>query len=188
MKAKVNRFTKKLTSTAFFAVLVISIALIAGSITSQAATRKVSAKTKWTTATNLKIGKNKVTAKKNNSYTKFTAPAAGTYTFTISDIVSLKKKNPDYNLGNLYISKLTESGDYIQTVKVKTNGGTSSCLWTATKASYNSFYKNKKIKKVNNYLATRYGSLYLQKGESVWLQYYYTGNSCTYNITVKAKK
>ena len=47
---------------------------------------------------------------------------------------------------------------------VKTQGGRCSCLSTATKDSYNDFYKGRKVT-TDTYLASRYGKIKLKKGE-----------------------
>ena len=165
-----------------FSVLAAALIFSVSPISAQAAAKKVSATTNYKKAPKLKTGTNKVTARKNNSYVKFTAPKNGTYTFTISNIATINGKYPDTNLGNLYIEK--QNGSYLSTQTVKTNGGKSSVLWTATKESYERFHKTKKPTS-STYLATRYGKLKLKKGETVYLEYYYTGGKCTYTLTVK---
>jgi len=182
MKTSKQLSFRKLMTTVIFSVFVAAFAFSVSPVSAQAATKKVSATTNYKKAPKLKVGTNKVTAKKNNSYVKFTAPKTGTYTFTISNIATIKGRNPDTNLGNLYIEKM--SGSYLSTQRVSTNGGKNTVLWTATKDSYNRYYKGKKVTK-DTYLATRYGKLKLKKGETVWLEYYYTGTRCTYTLKVK---
>ena len=71
------------------------------------------------------------------------------------------------------------------TQTVKTQGGRYSCLFTATKDSYNHFYKGQKVK-TGTYLASRYGKIKLKKGETIYMDYFYTGKGgkCTYTMKV----
>ena len=68
---------------------------------------------------------------------------------------------------------------------VKTQGGRYSCLFTATKDSYNDYVKGKKVT-TDSYLASRYGKIKLKKGETIYMDYSYTGKGgkCTYTMKV----
>lgn len=182
MLTKKRTLFQKLSTAMIFSLLTALLVLTAMPVSVQAASaKKVNAVTNYKKAPALKVGMNKVTAKKNDSYVKFTAKKTGTYTFTISNIATIKPNDPDMNLGNLYIKKMQYN--YLSSQKVKTNGGSNSCLFTATKYSYEHYHKTKKPK-TSSYLATRYGKIKLNAGETVYLQYYYTGKKCTYNLKV----
>lgn len=175
MKTSIRKITK---------MLLLFVMLAAMALPAQAA-KKVSANPNYKKAPQVKMGTTKVVAKKNDSYVKFKAPAAGTYKITISNISSLEKKGSDINLGNFYIGKSNSYGVISETVK--TQGGKNNCLFTATKYSYDHFYKNKPVTS-NLYLASRYGQIKLKAGEDIYMQYYFTGKSCTYTLKIQKTK
>lgn len=187
---KITQKFKKLAAVFAFVFAVAMVVPNPTVITAQAASvNKVTANPNYKKAGSLKKGNNKVTAKKNNSYTKFKAPAAGTYKITISNIKSIKPDSYDWELGNFYVEESTEYGP--STMEVKTNGGKATCMWTANNVAAKSDslknLTNKGKDTVDKYLGSRYVLVKLKKGQTVYFEYYYTGESCTYNLKVEKK-
>ncbi|MBR1691685.1 MAG: hypothetical protein IJ711_02800 [Lachnospiraceae bacterium] len=182
MGTKKQSVFRRLTTALLCSMLAAALVFTVTPISAQAAAKKVTASTNYKKAPKLKVGTNKVTAKKNSAYVKFTAAKAGTYTFTMSDVATIPAKKPDHNLGHFTIRK--DTGYYLSAQKVSTNGGKETYLEMATKDSYNDYYKGQKVKK-NSYLASRYGKLKLKKGETVYIQYFHTGGKCSYTMKVK---
>lgn len=182
---KSTKGIKKLLMALALVLCVAAFVPATASVQAEAKTKTVTANKNYKKASSLKKGITyKVTMKKNHSIVKFTAPASGTYKVTISNVATLPKvKNgSDHNLGNLYIKKMAY-GKYLSSQNVKTQGGKYSCLFTATKDSYNRFYAGKKVT-TGTYLASRYGKINLKKGETIYMDYFYTGSKCTYNLKI----
>lgn len=186
MKSK--KGIKKLLMALALVLCVAAFVPATASVQAEAKTKKVTANRNYKKAPALKLGITyKVTEKVNHSMVKFTAPKNGTYKVTISNIATFPKVKgrTDHNLGSLYICKLYYNGKYPMSQTVKTQGGRCSCLSTATKDSYNDFYKGRKVT-TDTYLASRYGKIKLKKGETIYMDYSYTGKGgkCTYTMKV----
>ena len=185
---KSTKGIKKILMALALVLCVAAFVPATASVQAEANTKKVTANRNYKKAPALKFGITyKVTEKVNHSMVKFTAPRNGTYKVTISNIATLPKVKgrTDHNLGNLYIRKPYYNGKYLMSQTVKTQGGRYSCLFTATKDSYNHFYKGQKVK-TGTYLASRYGKIKLKKGETIYMDYFYTGKGgkCTYTMKV----
>ena len=185
---KSTKGIKKLLMALALVLCVAAFVPATASVQAEAKTKKVTANKNYKKAPALKLGITyKVTEKVNHSMVKFTAPKNGTYKVTISNIATFPKVKgrTDHNLGNLYIRKPYYNGKYFMSQTVKTQGGRYSCLFTATKDSYNHFYKGRKVK-TGTYLASRYGKIKLKKGETIYMDYSYTGKGgkCTYTMKV----
>ena len=183
MKSK--KGIKKLLMALALVLCVAAFVPATASVQAEAKTKKVTANKNYKKAPALKLGITyKVTEKVNHSMVKFTAPKNGTYKVTISNIATFPKVKgrTDHNLGNLYIRKLY-NGKYPMSQTVKTQGGRYSCLFTATKDSYNDYEKGRKVT-TGTYLASRYGKIKLKKGETIYMEYFYTGGKCTYTMKV----
>lgn len=123
---------------------------------------------------------------KKDSYISFVAPKDRTCKFTISKIKTLGSN--EENLGNWYPRTASSyGGSYLPTLDVKTEGGKSSCLWTAS-GNYPLSFTNLGKKKVDQYLKTRSATVKMKKGQKIWFSYYYTGEKCSYTVTVKKTK
>lgn len=176
---------KKLLMALALVLCVAAFVPATASVQAEAKTKNVTSNKNYKKAPALKLGTTyKVTEKVNHSMVKFTAPKNGTYKVTISNIASYPKvkSGEDHDLGNLYIRKM-EYGKYLYSQTVKTQGGKYSCLFTATKDSYNRFYKGQKVT-TGTYLASRYGKISLKKGETIYMDYFYTGGKCTYTMKI----
>ena len=184
---KSTKGIKKLLMALALVLCVAAFVPATASVQAEAKTKTVTANKKQKKAPALKLGKTYKVNSKNNTLVKFTAPKTGTYKVTISNIATSPKvkSGADYELGNLFIQKKSSSGRYLISQTVKTQGGKYSNLKMATKDSYNHNYKGKKVT-VNTYLASRYGKIKLEKGETIYMEYYYTGigGKCTYTMKV----
>lgn len=191
MKAKKISALKHILLALAFAFAVTAFIPAVNTVEAQAKTIKISTGSKWQKAPVIKkTGTYAVTQKKTDSgsysYVAFTAPKAGTYKITISNLKSLTSKN-DF-LGNWYICKPSSFvSNHLSPIKVKTEGGSSTCLWTASQ-NYDGTYL-KTGKKVNQYMKTRSATIKLNKGEKVYSKYWGTdGKKYSYTITIKKTK
>lgn len=122
------------------------------------------------------VGRGKMTVKvpkKGSGYLKFTAPANKVYSFTFSNI-----KNSGYNCG--HINLMTRYGKNLTSIttnKIGTKGGQSYSLYVATK---NSKYGQTAYR----YLKKRTGSIFLQKGQTVYI-YISMVKKCSMNLKIK---
>lgn len=184
---KSTKGIKKLLMALALVLCVAAFVPATASVQAEAKTKTVTANKKQKKAPALKLGTTYKVNSKNNTLVKFTAPKTGTYKVTISNIATSPKVKgrADHELGNLYIRKPSSYGSYLMSQTVKTQGRKYSCLFTATKDSYNDFYKGKKVK-TSTYLASRYGKINLKKGETIYMEYFYTGKGgkCTYNLKI----
>ena len=185
MKSK--KGIKKLLMALALVLCVAAFVPATAGVQAEAKTKKVTANKNYKKAPALKLGITYKVNSRNNMLVKFTAPKTGTYKVTISNIATSPKVKgrADHNLGNLYIRKPSSYGSYLMSQTVKTQGGKYRCLFTATKDSYNDFYKGRKVK-TGTYLASRYGKIKLKKGETIYMDYSYTGKGgkCTYTMKV----
>ena len=185
MKSK--KGIKKLLMALALVLCVAAFVPATASVQAEAKTKKVTANKNYKKAPALKLGTTYKVNSRNNMLVKFTAPKTGTYKVTISNIATYPKVKgrADHNLGNLYIRKPSSYGSYLMSQTVKTQGGRCSYLSTATKDSYNDFYKGRKVT-TDTYLASRYGKIKLKKGETIYMDYSYTGKGgkCTYTMKV----
>ena len=185
MKSK--KGIKKLLMALALVLCVAVFVPATASVQAEAKTKTVTANKKQKKAPALKLGTTYKVNSRNNMLVKFTAPKTGTYKVTISKIATSPKVKgrADHNLGNLYIRKPSSYGSYLMSQTVKTQGGKYRCLFTATKDSYNDFYKGRKVT-TDTYLASRYGKIKLKKGETIYMDYFYTGKGgkCTYTMKV----
>ena len=170
MKSK--KGIKKLLMALALVLCVAAFVPATAGVQAEAKTKTVTANKNYKKAPALKLGITyKVKEKVNHSMVKFTAPKNGTYKVTISNIATLPKVKgrADHHLGNLYIRKPSSYGSYLMSQTVKTQGGKYRCLFTATKDSYNDFYKGRKVK-TGTYLASRYGKIKLKKAKQfIWI-------------------
>ena len=185
MKSK--KGIKKLLMALALVLCVAAFVPATAGVQAEAKTKKVTANKNYKKAPALKLGITYKVNSKNNTLVKFTAPKNGTYKVTISNIATFPKVKgrTDHNLGSLYIRKPSSYGSYPMSQTVKTQGGRCSYLSTATKDSYNDFYKGRKVT-TDTYLASRYGKIKLKKGETIYMDYSYTGKGgkCTYTMKV----
>ena len=184
---KSKKGIKKLLMALALVLCVAAFVPATASVQAEAKTKKVTANKNYKKAPALKLGITYKVNSKNNTLVKFKAPKTGTYKVTISNIATYPKVKgrADHNLGNLYIRKPSSYGSYLMSQTVKTQGGKYRCLFTATKDSYNDFYKGRKVT-TGTYLASRYGKIKLKKGETIYMDYFYTGKGgkCTYTMKV----
>ena len=179
---------KKLAAVLAFA-LTLAVAMPCANVVTAQAAKTVTANPNYKKAPVIKkTGTVNVKAPKNHSMIAFRAPKAGTYKFTISNIATMGSN--DTNLGNwypktLYVSPYSGTS-YLQSLKVKTEGGKQSCLWTAS-ANYRDCYTTTGGPLSGRYLKTRSATVKLKAGQTIWFDYYYTGNKCTYKVTIKKK-
>lgn len=97
---------------------------------------------------------------KSSGYLKFKAPKTKSYKFTFSKL----KTNTSYTCGHAYIMTDSKYGNgYITYATMKTQGGSNSVLWLATKNSSTSVHKK------DRFLASRYGTIKLTKGQVVYI-------------------
>ena len=99
-------------------------------------------------------------------FVKFTAPAAGNYTFTFSKVERLSSKG--FQVGTVQIMSTYGSKDqFLEPRKVKTEGGKNYRLYLCTEAFY-SGWKPTKITKLTN-LTKRSGTTKLKKDQTVYI-------------------
>ena len=183
--------SKKITALLLMLVMAVTVFSVSTIDSQAASTKKVTANYNPKKAKALKVGNNKVTSPKTYkkdgigsryTYVKFVAPKDGTYKLTMSNIACNDSSSA---LCNFYIC---DKPPYYSSIYVKTNYGKATCLFMATKASYNAFHKNEK-NTTNKYLAKRYGQLKLVKGQTVYIKLYCTNvTKLTYNVNVKKVK
>ncbi|MBD5156333.1 MAG: hypothetical protein HDT13_01650 [Butyrivibrio sp.] len=157
------------------------------------AAKKVTTNYNWRKAPTVKVGTTTVTArpvkssnyKKKNlasvGFIKFTAPKAGTYQFTISNLV---KKGDAQRYTNGAVTFWTGNGSANSIwpdkyLKVKTQGGKSHTLWLCSKR-----YSSGKVTAAT-FLTSRTATVKLSKGQVVYMDF---NNSYTNTCTLKIKK
>ena len=183
---KKNNFIKQALVALTFAVAVAVMVPAAGSVETQAA-KKVTANKKQAKAPKVKVGTTtvKVNLKAHtNSYVKFSAPKAGKYTFTFS---SLKGKE-DFALGYLGIYK--KINNYYSAQTLKTKYGKALFPNIASKyAMKTSIIKssNQQTKKALRYYASQTVTMYLKKGENVWIMMATSSKQSSYKLKIKRK-
>ncbi len=104
MIMKKNNFIKQALVALTFAVAVAVMVPAAGSVEAQAA-KKITAKANYKKAPSAQLKKSyKVVSKsKTGTYVKFTAPKAGKYVVTISNVNYVNPKSNATGLANFYI-------------------------------------------------------------------------------------
>lgn len=190
MKVKKFSALKHILLALAFAFAVTAFIPAVNTVEAQAKTIKITANPKWQKAPVMrKTGKYAVTQKKGDKtyggFISFVAPKTGTYKFTINNIKTLGSNAT--NLGNWYPLQKDLYGSTPASIKVKTEGGQSSCLWTAS-SNFDLSYVNAGKKKVSQYLKSRSATIKMTKGQKIYFEYYYVGVKCTYNITIKKTK
>lgn len=113
---------------------------------------------------------------------KFVASKDGVYTFKVYDIQTNSTEKPDYNRGNFSVNIYKNNKMKPQTLKVKE--GKADDLFVATKECYNKYYKNAKDS-VYRHMTNRTGKIKLEKGQLVYLKYFYTGLKGSYSLDIK---
>ena len=188
MKSK--KGIKKLLMALALVLCVAAFVPATASVQAEAKTKSIKANTNYEKnykkSPAVKLGVTyKVSSKKNRSAVKFTAPKAGTYKVTISNVASAPKAKDGVDIMhcNAYINKPAYSGRYLFPERVITQGGKSSVLWITTNYCYNKYYKGKKVK-TSSYLASRYGKIKLKKGETIYISFSCTSKKNTYNLKV----
>lgn len=184
-------FIKRSLVALTFALAVAVMIPAAGSVEAQAA-KKVTTQKNYKKAKAVKTGTTVVTVKKRSrknyyqdNYVKFKAPKTGTYVFTVSSFKENGKKSDFSGCGGLTISKL--SNNYPMALDVKTQGGKTRYLNVGTKQMYQFSVKNGE-KKVDQYLTKRTATLKLKKGETVYLDMFFTTSKMyTYQLNIKRK-
>lgn len=132
-------------------------------------------------ATTVKTGTCRVqVGKKKSGYVKFKAPKTKDYTFTLSGVKTTNKYGYSTDFANIkYIKRYSFSKkEYLYDYQVRTQGGKAFTLWFGTKKSVSNYNTNLSTR------ASRYGKIKLNKGETVYLYFYfsYAGDSCQLNI------
>ncbi len=184
---KKTNFIKRALVALTFAVAVAVMIPAAGSVEAQAATKKVTATKKQAKAPKVKVGSNKVTVKLKpytQSYVKFTAPKAGKYVFTFSNL----KGKEDFTLGYLGIQK--KMGKYYNYQQLSTNLGKTLLPSIASKyAMTTSTVKrhNKENKKADRYSASPKVTMSLKKGETIWIMMTGSSKPLSYSLNIKRK-
>ena len=113
---------------------------------------------------------------KQQFYLKFTAPKTKNYTFTSS---AFKSKNGNYTCGHGYImTKYGNNGQSITMADVKTQGGKNSSLYYSIKSDTSGAKKYR-------YLSSRYATIKLNKGETVYIYYSFAGGMKSFNLSIK---
>lgn len=108
-----------------------------------------------------------------SGYLKFTAPAAKTYAFTVSNI-----KSSRYNCGYFYVmTKYGKNDQYIGQEKLVTKGGKSSGMYVSTRS-------DRRGKQLYRFLKSRTGKIALKKGQTVYV-YLSMNRKCTLKLTIK---
>lgn len=190
---------KRIVTLTLALMMVLSVAVVQSPIEANAAsTKKVTATKSYKKSPALKVGNNKVTAKQF-CYTKFTAPKAGTYLFTVSGVTSTGNTNTEIGYGCVYLEQPTKYG-YMNYCKIKTNKakainklGTkkvnASGLGICTKYCWDKFDKASWTKGKSKYVYTRYMQVSLKKGETVYMMSHFSGRKAkhTYNVKIKKK-
>ena len=132
-------------------------------------------------ATKLTKGTYKLAIAKGRGYAKFTAPAAGTYTFVLSDVAD---KSKAANCGYWFVMTTRGyrySSKYIGQDKVPTNGGKATALHVAVNG-----YKDTRSKtRVDKYIASRYGRIKLKKGETAYFYFRFLAEKTTATFKIK---
>lgn len=189
---KAIKKSTKLVCLGLVVALALSVFTPSAAIEAQAA-KKVTANYNYKKAPAIKTGTTTVTAKKYNGsnnksktktaipWVKFTAPKAGTYQFTISDLTVKGKSNTTVvSAVGMWTGVNTWSGStYPQSyLKVKTKGGKTSTLWLCSK---NAYLSSGKVSTATS-LPSRTATVKLKKGQVVYISF-----NQSYNVTYKVK-
>lgn len=184
------RSLKKLTAMTLLTAMTITLVIPAAAPKVSAKTKTISVKTKdYNKAKSLKKGKNLVKYKKANGYYKFTAPSAKTYKFVFSNVNALRKGDRRRNYVNGYMGfhRLDQYG-YLTSEKVPTNGGTTYSLQIGSRKFVRSYNRYSTLPTVDRYRTSRYGKVYLNKGESIYISGFFAGvkkSNASFKVTVK---
>ena len=157
------------------------------SASAAAARTKTVKNTKFTTsvskaekrAARVRTGTTDLTVKKGAGYLKFTAPSAGKYSFTFSDVKGRDSSNAYVS----FYSKDKNFPKYLSGVKVSTKGGKSQTLWLAANGQTFSYSDL-----LSRPIAKRTGKITLKKGQTVYL--YFSGSQVkhTARLVIKSLK
>ncbi len=129
-----------------------------------------------------KKGTYNINDKTNNGYIRFVAPKTGTYTITVYNVRDWKKKTTtSHNLGQYYVYK--KNRNWLERQELKTNYGKSNVFWIGTK--YTQRFKDTSKKTVDGYLYSRYVKIKLKKGETIYMNSYWTGGKHQYTLKIK---
>lgn len=188
MKSK--KGIKKLLMALALVLCVAAFVPATASVQAEAKTKSIKANTNYEKnykkSPAVKLGVTyKVSSQKKRSAVKFTAPKAGTYKVTISNVASAPKAKDgvDIMYGTAHINKPSSSGRYLFLEKIKTQGGKSYSLCMTTNYCYNKSGKGKKVE-IYSSLASRYGKIKLKKGETIYISFSCTSKKNTYNLKI----
>lgn len=150
------------------------------------AARTVTAAKTWKKAPTIKKkGTYNVNDKKNDGYIRFVAPKTGTYTISVYNNRDWGKSSAaTQHLGSFYVYKYNPDYKSLSMQTLKTNYGKN---WTFKISSlnwYNRYYKSGK-KNSSTYLYNRYAKIKLKKGETIYIQSFWTGKKHQYNLKIK---
>ena len=181
-----SRLTRLISSLLLAALLAVTVSPLQGEAKTVTARYNTYQK-----AARVGTGSTTIKQAANNAYVRFVAPRTKVYTVTISNIRGYNGSSNIIGLGNFYPRRWKGSGryKYLSGSRYATNGGHTSstgCLYTATNYSYNKFYRNKRVTP-NLYLAKRYAKIKLRKGQSLYMNYFFTANKgkCCYTLTIR---
>ena len=129
----------------------------------------------------VKTGNNTVQMKKKRtSYIRFTAPKGKYYKFTFTPEFT-KKQNKDFMFGYFQISRVKY--DVLSTQELPTNGGTYIALNVANKKYINAVPPADD--KSQRYRTKRATTIWLDKGETIYISSYFQKNTTPTNIKYK---
>ena len=111
----------------------------------------------------------------NESYLKFTPSSSGTYVFTVS---GLKDSKNSYRCGHLRLN-VKDNKNGLDWLKVKTQGGSTDALEIATEDDDPDEEEPAEL-----HLRSRYAKISLNKGEPIFLHYYFTGG-VSFKLNIK---
>lgn len=141
--------------------------------------KKATTVKKGTTILKYKSGK--------GGYVKFKAPRAGKYKFTLSNVMPTDR-SVDTNgyAGFIRVKKYRYSGTpYLDTIKIKTEGGKSTNMQLASPEFVSSFYRNSKPQKASTaYRNSRSAKIKMKKGETIFIYAYFTHDT-SLKLTIK---
>ena len=174
-----RRFGKALLAFCMLMIMAVSLPL-----TSQAAVKAGTTKAK---AAKVKVGTmNFYTKSKDEAFLKFTAPSAGTYKFTFSNLARYGYKSTSSKsgvLGSIMVRKyrkLSSGTTVYDYVKVSTQGGKTDNLSIESAYWYNLLHKGETG--LNVYLKSRYGKVKLKKGETIYFRTYFCGDPVSFTL------
>ena len=152
------------------------------------AARTVNANKNWKKAPTIKKkGTYNINDKKNYGYIRFVAPKTGTYTISTYNHRDWGKSSAaTQHLGSYFVYKKKTGSrySYLNMQTLKTNYGKASAFKVTSKNWYNRFYRSAK-KTSTTYLYDRYVKIKLKKGESAYIEAYWTGGRHQYTLKIK---